>query len=323
MPVTAVTGTGQVATDTAAYEQLAYYALRDEFYFDRCADVKPTNQTHPGSSVVFNILDELATEATPTALDELVDVAATALGDGIRTVTLAEYGKATSVSAKLRGTSYLAEMVRASTEIGNHAGKTLDNLARNPLLGGSNVNYPGSATSRATVTSADVITAALVRQARVELASNNSKRIGGAYKAFISPSVSYDLTTETGADAWRDPHVHSKPEEIWNGMVGRFEGFDFIETPRLDIAELPTGFLNGGSSNAEVYPTLFLGQQALAKAFSSSLEGNGPSPSIVVGPVTDQLRRFMSVGWFWLGGYGRFREESLVRLETTSSLDAA
>src|SRR5690606_3320249 len=93
MPVTAVTGTGQVATDTAAYEQLAYYALRDEFYFDRCADVKPTNQTHPGSSVVFNILDELATEATPTPLVELSDVAATALGDGVRTVTLEEQAR--------------------------------------------------------------------------------------------------------------------------------------------------------------------------------------------------------------------------------------
>jgi len=313
-----------MSTSTAAYEQLAYYALRDEFYFDRCADVKPTAQTHPGSSVVFNITDELAVEATPTALVELTDVAATALGDDTRTVTLAEHGKATSVSAKLRGTSYLSEMVRASTEIGNHAGKTLDNLARNPLLGGTNVNYAGTATSRATLVDAvDVITASLVRQARVELASANSKRIGGAYKAFISPSVSYDLTTETGADAWRDPHVHSKPEEIWNGMVGRFEGFDFIETPRLDVAQLPTGFVNGGSSSAEVYPTIFLGQQALAKAFSNTLEGNGPTPSIVIGPVTDQLRRFTSVGWFWLGGYARFREESLVRLETVSSLDPA
>src|SRR5690606_6384963 len=106
MPVTAVTGTGQVNTDTAAYERLAYYALRDEFYFDRCADVKPTNQSHPGSSVVFNILSELATEATPTALTELSDVTAVALSDAPVTVTLAEYGSAVSVSAKLRGTSY-------------------------------------------------------------------------------------------------------------------------------------------------------------------------------------------------------------------------
>jgi N4-gp56 family major capsid protein len=320
MPVSAVTGTAEVATDTAAYERTAYFALRQEYYFDRCADVKPVAQSHPGTSVVFDKLTEATVEATPTALTELVDLTATALADTTVSVTLAEHGWGTSISAKLRGTSYLDELSRAGTEVGEHGGKTLDNLARNPLLGGTNVAFGGNATSRATVDGTDVLTAANVRQARTFLANESVKRIGGAYKAFIAPSVAYDLTTETGADAWRDPHVHSKPEEIWNGMIGRFEGFDFIETPRLDIPELPTGWLNGGSSNEDVYPTLFLGKQALAKAYSTTLEGNGPTPAFTMAPVTDFLQRFRGVGWYWLGGYGRFREESIYRFETASSL---
>jgi len=321
MPVSAVTGTAQVASDTAAYERTAYFALRQEYYFDRCADVKPVAQSHPGTSVVFDLLTEASVEATPTALTELDDITATALADTTVSVTLAEHGWGTSISAKLRGTSYLDEMMRAGTEVGEHGGKTLDNLARNPLLAGSNVAFGGNATSRATVDGTDVLTAANVRQARVALANESAKRFSdGAYKAFIAPSVAYDLTTETGADAWRDPHVHSKPEEIWNGMIGRFEGFDFIETPRLDIPELPTGWLNGGSSNEDVYPTLFVGKQALAKAFSSSLEGNGPTPAFTMAPVTDFLQRFRGVGWYWLGGYARFREEAIYRYETASSL---
>ena len=107
MPTTAITGTAEVNSDTAAYEQKAYFALRQEFYFDKVADVQPTDQTHPGSSVIFNKLTELAVEATPTALTELSDVTPVALGDGTTTVTLAEYGKATTISAKLRGVSVM------------------------------------------------------------------------------------------------------------------------------------------------------------------------------------------------------------------------
>lgn len=322
MPVSAVTGTAQVASDTAAYERTAYFALRQEYYFDRCADVKPIAQSHPGTSVVFNLLDEMTVAATPSALTELSDITPTALGDNTVSVTLLEYGDGTSISAKLRGTSYLSEMMRASTEVGENAGKTVDNLARNPLLAGDNVAFGGDATSRAQVTAVvDVLTASNVRQARVSLANESAKRFSdGFYKAFIAPDVAYDLRTETGADAWREPHAQVQPQEIWNGSIGHFEGFDFIETPRLDIPELPTGWLNGGSSNAEVYPTLFVGRQALAKAWSSTVENGGPNPSVTFAPVTDFLQRFKGVGWYWLGGYGRFREESLYRYETTSSI---
>lgn len=329
MPTSAVTGTAQVASDTAAYEALAYYQLRQEFYFDKVADVMPTAQTHPGTSVVFNLLSELAVEATPTPLTELADVTPTALSDSTVSVTLEEHGKATNVSAKLRGTSYLNEMRRASTEIGHHAGKTYDNLARNPLLAGTNVIFPnqfgGTGSSRATIVHADVLRADAVRLARTTLTNNSAKRYdNGYYAAFIAPDVSYDFTSEVGADAWREPRVQAgaRVEDIWRGSLGVFEGFLWVETPRLDIPELPTGWLNGGATNEDVYPTLFCGKQCEAKVWSNELEENGPTPQIVVAPVTDNLRRFKGVGWYWLGGFGRFREASLVRVESSSSLGA-
>jgi hypothetical protein len=64
---------------------------------------------------------------------------------------------------------------------------------------------------------------------------------------------------------------------------------------------------------------LFLGQEALAKAHSLT-DGNGPFPTVVPGPVTDHLRRFVPMGWYWLGAYGVFRQEAMVRLETGSSI---
>lgn len=320
MPTAAVTGTAQVVSDQTAYEQRAFFALRQENYFDRCASIFPVAQSHNGPAVVFNKLDRLAVEGTPTALTELSDITPTALSDAVVTVTLAEHGKGTNVSAKLRGTSYLNEMMRASAEIGAHAGNTLDNLARNAFLGsGPTVAFGGNATARADVDGTDVLSAANVRQARVTLKNGSAKRFNdGAYKAFIAPDVAYDLTTEIGADSWRDPHSNSAPEAIWNGMIGRFEGFDFVETERLDVPELPTGWFNGGTSNEDVYPTLFVAQEALAKAWSSVV--SAPLPQIVNAPVTDNLQRFKGVGWYWLGGYGLFRNECVVRYETASSL---
>lgn len=319
MPTTAVTGTDQVLTDTAAFERKAYFALRRELYFYRCATVKPTMETHPGSSVVFDILTELAAAITP--LIELSDVTPVALSDTTTSVTLVEQGNATTVSSKLRGTSYLNEMMRVSREIGYNAGLSHDTLARNPLLLGSQVFFGGNATSRVTLDAADVLSAANVRQARAVLAGGAVRRFGETYKAFIDPDVVYDLTTEVGADSWRDPHVHSKPEEIWIGSVGRFEGFDFIETPRLGPPELPAGWVNGGAGAlVDAYPTLFLGEEALAMAHAKPI--CGPQPMIEVAPVTDILNRFRGLGWYWLGGFARFREASLVRYETASSIGA-
>jgi hypothetical protein len=38
--------------------------------------------------------------------------------------------------------------------------------------------------------------------------------------------------------------------------------------------------------------------------------------------VTDSLMRFHPVGWYWLGGYSRFREAAIRRYETASSIGA-
>jgi N4-gp56 family major capsid protein len=328
MPTTAATVQSTVASDQAAYEQKAYYALRQQYFFDRCATVKPTMETHSGSSVVFNILTEAA--VATTALTENVDNTPVALTDGTTSVTIAEYGNSTTISNLLRGTSYLNEMVRASTEIGENAGKSQDTLARDPLLAGSNVIFPsawgGTGTTRATIAATDVITADAVRQAKAQLANNSAKRfsgMGGYYSSFIAPDVVYDLTSETGADAWREPRVQAgvSASDVFMGVVGYFEGFNFQETPRLDVAELTASdWVNAGASNVDAYPTLFLGQEALAKAYAKPV--SAPMAQIVISPTTDNLKRFKGVGWLWVGGYARFREACLVRVESSSSIGA-
>jgi len=90
-------------------------------------------------------------------------------------------------------------------------------------------------------------------------------------------------------------------------------------------ASVALGGSNGATLSAgnavDVYATLIVGRQSLAKAHAMA-DGNGPLPSIVPGPVTDLLRRYVPLGWYWLGGYSIFRQASVYRLETASSLGA-
>jgi N4-gp56 family major capsid protein len=303
-----------------AWERTSYFALRPQLLFDLCADVKPTRQSHPGNPVTFTIYNELP--VSTAALDEVNDETPASMGDTQTSVTLVEYGNSIVTTAKLRGTAFLPVDTDAANLIGFNAGKTQDTLARDPLLGGSNVRYGGTANSRATVAAAHVLTSDMVRAVHTQMLDNNvMEREAGYFTAFIAPDVAYDLRRETGSANWRDPHNYSKAENIWRGEIGAYEGFRFISTSRLGEVELPAGWVNGGvGSTVDVYPTIFLGQQALAKTYSATV--SAPHAQIGIGPVTDVHRRKHTVEWYWLGGYGRFREQALYRTETSSSIGA-
>ncbi|MCA1846244.1 MAG: N4-gp56 family major capsid protein [Actinobacteria bacterium] len=290
------------------------YPLRSQLYFDRIADVQPTNQSMPGSSVIFNLATELSTAITP--LTETADIDAVAMANSQVTVTLAEYGNAMNVTAKLRGTSMVDVMPAVANLLGYNAGRSMDVVVFNVLVGNTNVIYASTATARTAVTTAMTITSSKIRQVYASLQEANVADFGGFYNAFIHPRVAYDLRSETGAAAWRDPHNYSQPSEIWNGEIGGYEGFRWINSPNV------SPFVDAGSpSTVDVYPTMFVGREGLAKAWSNA-DGGGPQPRVVASPVIDKLRRFTPMGWYWLGGYSRFREAALYRLESVSSIGA-
>jgi N4-gp56 family major capsid protein len=314
------TTTSSLSVDQTAFDRIAYFALRSELLFDQAADVMPTAQAMPGSAVTFTIFSDLA-PATST-LNEVTDVTPVALSDSQVTVTLAEYGNAVVTTAKLRGTSFLDVDQSAANIVGYNAGDSIDRVVRDVLAAGSNVSYAtGGATvpsSRATVQPEDLLTANDIRKEVARLRAANVATFNGTYMAFIHPDVSFDFRSATDAAAWRTPANNVNPDGIYNGEIGQFEGVRFIETPRGPVfANASDG--SGSTGTVDVYATLIMGRQALAKAHSIT-DGNGAVPKIVRGNVTDLLMRLQPLGWHWLGGYGRFREASLRRVESASSI---
>jgi N4-gp56 family major capsid protein len=314
------TTTSSLSVDQVAFDRLAYFALRSELLFDQAADVQPTQQAMPGSGVTFTIFADIA--AATSTLNEVTDVTPTALSDSQVTVTLNEYGNAVVTTAKLRGTAFLDVDSAAANIIGYNAGDSMDQVVREVLAGGTNVVYAtgGSSTpsSRTTVAAEDIIAADDVRKVVAQLRAANVATFEGSYMGFIHPDVSYDFRSATDAAAWRTPANYVNPEGIYNGEIGKFESVRFIETPRAKVFTNASDG-SGSTGTVDVYCTHIMGRQALAKAFSVQ-DGNGAVPKIVRGNVTDYLMRLQPLGWYWLGGYGRFREASLRRIESSSSI---
>jgi len=312
----AYTGTAAVSVDQTAYDLAVYHGLRQMLYFDGLADVESTNQAMNGAAVVFTILTDLA--ANTTTLNESTDVNAVALSDSQVTLTLAEYGAAVITTKLIRSVSFVPYDPVVANAVAWQAGLSQDALAKNVLFGGTNVRYCGQAVSRATVIPTDNLTGNNTRRAVAELRGQNVMDFGGGfYAAFIHPDVSYDFTGATGGANWRDPHTYSDPSNIWTGEVGAFQGARFVETASAPI------LADSGSSTTltDVYQTIVIGRQALAKGFSRA-DGNGAYPMFIPGPVTDKLRRNVPMGWYWLGVYGRFREAAIRRIESASSIGA-
>lgn len=275
---------------TKAYELAAWGALRPEIIFDQFATVRSTRSSHNGSSVQFTFLDDLPEAVTP--LLENVDVDSTALDSTTVEVTMREYGVAVTRTALLRGTSMIPFDPIAAERVGWNAGVSQDTLARTALDQATN-----------SITGATLSSEMLregVRQMKVD---NVRPFAGGSYVAVISPSQEKELKAEADAAGWRFVVGNGEGggNSIYRGEVGLYEGVRIVVNNHL--TDQDTGYL--------------MGQEALAKAFSS-VPGFGPMPRVVVSPVVDKLRRFASVGWYWLGGYKIFRQEAIRLIDTSS-----
>lgn len=339
IPLTNMTVVGDMGdTVKAAYDLRAYMSLRPELVYSTVATVKPTRQSHRGSTVQFNFVPDLA--ANVTALTEAAEIAGKNLTDTAATVTLLEYGDAVQTSALLRGTDFLEVDTVASDIVGWHAGLSYDTLARNVLEDDSTIasaarkQFVGQ-TAETAITATDTLEATHPAKAVAQLRGDNARPIAqGAYAGFLHPDVSYDLRQE-GAQFSFDEGTTRSPgttspgfglfpylaansvtagDRPWSGMIGRFAGIDFVETSTADINT------DGGASTVDTYTTTIVGQEALAMAFAANVAG--VVPNIVLGPIVDQLRRFATVGWYWLGGFGEFREESRHLIISASSIGA-
>jgi N4-gp56 family major capsid protein len=273
------------------------------------ADVKPVQQAMPGSSVVFSIYSDLA-QATST-LTETSDVSSIALGNPNQvTVTLNEYGSAVTTTKKLNLTSFNDVDSALADIIAYNSADSIDAVVAAVLTGGSNVIYAGTsgATTTNTITATDVMQVADIREAVVQLRTNKAvPRINDLYAAYLHPRQAADLRAESGTGGFQALTQYVDRTPFVAGAVGVIEGAFVVETPRVPSAA------NTQSPAVTVYKAVIAGREALAEA-------QGQDISTVIGPEIDALRRFRTIGWYYMGGFARLREAALYRIESASSI---
>ena len=302
---------------TQAYDRLVEFALRSVPSFRAVADKKPVSQTHAGSSVLFQLYNDLAVKTS--TLTETSDVEAVAVpATTTVAVTLNEYGNSIISTRKLDLFS-LADVEPALANIvAYNMNDSLDLVVRGVLAGGTQVirEIAGVISTAAVtgVSATDTIKAKDIRYVVAKMrAANVVPRRGSLYASYIHPEVSHDLRAETGTASWRQPHEYVDPSGIYAGEIGTFEGVAFIESPRLPNSQAGAG---SGTTQTRVYDTFIMGQQALAEAVAEE-------PHTVIGPVTDKLMRLRPIGWYGVMGWNLYRPESLWRVQTASAVRPA
>lgn len=296
-----------------AYEKLVGFKLRSEPLFRRVADTRATNLTAPGTSVVFNIYNDLADDTTN--ISETVNPDSVAVpSTSTVTVTLNEMGVTVIPTLRLRTVSFSDVDPAVANIVARNMASSVDVRVQTVLRGGTNVarsnaGVPSTSKALNTLTTGDIFKSAIPRTLVAKLRGANviENMPGNTFACFIHPDVAFDLRAETGELGWRYPHNNVAPQNLWLEQVGVFGGVSYIESPRCYVA-------NDGATSKAVYRSYICGAQALAEVVAIE-------PHLVIGPVVDPMMRFRPLSWHGMAGWSVYRQEALWRVETCSSID--
>lgn len=156
------------------------------------------------------------------------------------TATVNQYGDYINQSDVLELTALDNTIVEATKLLGSQAGRTMDTVVRNEIVGGSNVIYGSANGTRASyrkeLTKEHIITVDDIFDAAAELKSENAPKIDGSYVAIIHPHVSRDLMIGSkNAGSWMDVNKYSNTTRIFEGEIGKIGGVRFVETTEAKI----------------------------------------------------------------------------------------
>lgn len=198
--------------------------------------------------------------------------ATTALTEGVtpdgnnHTVTLvtatpSQYGDYITYSDVLDLVSIDPFLATTAEIFGDQAGNTLDQVCRDVLVAGTNVQYADAVGGRSSVDTTNKLDATEILKAVRNLSTNNVPKIpdefGGSYMAIVHPNASYDIRQDS---TWIAADEYAGSGKIFSGELGRLFGVRFIESSN---AKVFTGAGVGGA--VDVYATLIMGRDAYGK----------------------------------------------------------
>ena len=280
-----------------------------------------------GKTIEFRKFGSLPKATTP--LNEGVTPDGRKMDVTAITATVAQYGDYIKITDMLKLTTIDNVLVEAVTMLGDQSGKTLDTITRDAMAAGTNVIYAGGRASRANLTTSDKLTVALIKKAATQLKQHDTPKINGSYVGIVHPSVAYDLMNDSEFVEW---HKYARPEELYEGEIGKIAGVRFVESTEAkiwndDTCPVHTEAVPGSGTTPDtpatyysVYGTIILGQNAYA---TTAVEGGGLETIIKqLGSGDDPLNQRATAGWKAIKTAKILNEFYMVRIESLSTFSA-
>lgn len=269
-------------------------------------------QKHPipkngGKTIEFRKYSPLGKAMTP--LTEGVTPDGQALNVSTVTATVDQYGGWIQLPDMLLLTAIDNNMVEATKLLADQAGRTLDTVTREVLVGGTNVQYhDGSVAGRSALAKTHTLNVDCIFRAVRFLKAQNAKPIDGSFVGIIHPDVAYDLMR---CEEWIEAQKYTgNVEKLYDGEIGKIGGVRFVETTEAKI------FAKAGASSGDVYATLIIGANAYGV---TDITGGGLEhivKQLGSGGASDPLNQRASAGWKATKTAERLVEQYMIRIET-------
>lgn len=234
----------QVTTQQSLTEEMKTFysdylidAAEPELVHDQFAQKHPI-PANGGKTIQFRRFAPLGKALT--ALTEGVTPDGQSLSMTTVEAAVRQYGGYIQMSDLLLLTAIDNNLTMATKLLGAQAGRTLDTITREVLVGGDNVQYADESVSaryllqggNANAADNNYLTVDCIRRAVRALKNANCRRIDGAFPVIIHPDVAYDLMNDP---KWLAPHQYVDTEHMYEGEIGKIEGCRFVESTEAKI----------------------------------------------------------------------------------------
>ncbi len=208
--------------------------------FDQFGQKRPIPQ-NGGKTIEFRKFSSLPKALTP--ITEGVTPTGSKLTVVPVTTTVDQYGDYVELTDMIELTSVDPIVVEATKQLADQAGRTIDTVVRNQILGGTNVYYcpeisstgeETEITSRSDLSANAKLRVKDVFKAAAILKAMNAPSIDGSYVAVIHPYVAYDLMQDAEGQ-WLDIQKYTDPATVLRGEIGTLGGVRFVQTTEAKV----------------------------------------------------------------------------------------
>jgi hypothetical protein len=288
--------------------------LRQKLIWDQFVSWRPSGRM--GDGITAFLGDDIDPAGADIPLVENLDVDSVTFGSWAMKFEGEEYGRAVSRTRLANALTSVNIDPIIVDRVAFDAARAVDMIAKKAVdkglgtgvtyyrnrVGAATVAKPGVIAITGFLNTSDLQVGVAILEGRDVLPYRN-----GDYILLVNPQGAQHLKNERDTGGFR--YVTARNEgaqgnSIYNGTIGKTEGVEIVVS-----SAVPEG---------EAY---LMGRDALAKTFLNS-EGYGENPSMVVAPVIDKLRRFLSWGWLHYVGYSMYDVRAIIKYTYTKKGDA-